>query len=192
VSLFWSVPLADVAAFRSAGLTAWKREVLALEPRAEGVLAQIESADQLLAASYFDVTMSRFHEPGIVFIGDAAHATSPQLGQGCNLALEDARVLAECLRDGDLAHGLDRYSATRRRHVGYYQWASRTLTPLFQSESSVLGFVRDAFMGLFSRSVIAKRLMLRTLAGVQQGLLGPALPITPVCPQLPPRAPGDA
>jgi 2-polyprenyl-6-methoxyphenol hydroxylase-like FAD-dependent oxidoreductase len=34
-----------------------------------------------------------------VLIGDAAHATSPSAGQGASLALEDAIVLAKCLRD---------------------------------------------------------------------------------------------
>jgi FAD-dependent urate hydroxylase len=35
----------------------------------------------------------------MVLIGDAAHATSPSSGQGASMALEDAVVLAKCLRD---------------------------------------------------------------------------------------------
>jgi 2-polyprenyl-6-methoxyphenol hydroxylase-like FAD-dependent oxidoreductase len=45
------------------------------------------------------VTMSRWHLGRVGVIGDAAHATSPSGGQGASLALEDAMLLARCLRD---------------------------------------------------------------------------------------------
>jgi 2-polyprenyl-6-methoxyphenol hydroxylase-like FAD-dependent oxidoreductase len=44
-------------------------------------------------------TQPVWHKGPIVLIGDAAHATSPSAGQGASLALEDAIVLAKCLRD---------------------------------------------------------------------------------------------
>ncbi|WP_416968761.1 FAD-dependent oxidoreductase [Streptomyces sp. 4F14] len=51
-------------------------------------------------------------------LGDAAHAASPATGQGASMALEDAVVLAKCLRDlPDLDAALDRYEALRRPRV---------------------------------------------------------------------------
>jgi 2-polyprenyl-6-methoxyphenol hydroxylase-like FAD-dependent oxidoreductase len=44
-------------------------------------------------------TQPVWHKGPIALIGDAAHATSPSAGQGASLALEDAIVLAKCLRD---------------------------------------------------------------------------------------------
>src|SRR4030095_6299772 len=44
-------------------------------------------------------TVPRWHNDRMVIIGDAAHATSPSSGQGASLAIEDAIVLAKCLRD---------------------------------------------------------------------------------------------
>jgi FAD-dependent urate hydroxylase len=44
-------------------------------------------------------TMKTWHKASVCLIGDAAHATSPSAGQGASLALEDAIVLAKCLRD---------------------------------------------------------------------------------------------
>ncbi len=44
-------------------------------------------------------TVPRWHNDRMVIIGDAAHATSPSSGQGASLAVEDALVLAKCLRD---------------------------------------------------------------------------------------------
>ncbi len=40
-----------------------------------------------------------WHEGPVCLIGDAAHATLPSAGQGASMALEDAIVLAKCLRD---------------------------------------------------------------------------------------------
>jgi len=180
VSLFWSVPVADFAR-RELDLTAWKDRVLELEPRAEPLLEQIQHPRQLLPASYFDVGLSRYHAERLVFIGDAAHATSPQLGQGTNLALEDARTLAACVSGcRELAEGLARFSALRRAHVRYYQRASWGLTPFFQSSLELLAAPRDLLLGQLCRFPPTARLMLTTLSGVQTGFLGRTLPLGPI------------
>lgn len=172
VSLFWSVPVTAFAA-RDFELGRWKERVLALEPRAAALLAQIEEPRQLLPASYFDVQLPRFDAPRLVFIGDAAHATSPQLGQGTNLALEDARALAGCVSGcGELPEALALFDAERRRHARYYQLTSWGLTPFFQSDFSGLGPLRDAVLGPLCRFPPSRRLMLQTLAGVRRGFLG--------------------
>ena len=180
VSLFWSLPVAQLTR-RNFELAPWKARVLELEPRARSLLEQIEHARQLLPARYFDVQLPRFHGERLVFIGDAAHATSPQLGQGTNLALEDARALASCVSGSrELADGLARFDAERRRHVSYYQLASWGLTPFFQSDFSMLGPVRDALLGPLCRFPPSRRLMLQTLAGVQRGFLGRTVRLGPI------------
>jgi 2-polyprenyl-6-methoxyphenol hydroxylase-like FAD-dependent oxidoreductase len=180
VSLFWSLAVRDFGR-TSFDLQRWKERVLALEPRAEELLGQIDDARQLLPASYFDVSMPRFHAPRLAFIGDAAHATSPQLGQGTNLALEDARVLSACVSaGGDLASGLARFTRARKAHVHYYQLASWGLTPFFQSDFPAFSTLRDALMGPLCEFGPTRRLMLQTLSGVQRGVLGRALPLQPI------------
>ncbi len=185
VSIFWSLR-ADQARSRSFELSAWKARVLALERRADTLLDQIHDKEQLLPAVYFDVVMPAWHGERIAFVGDAAHATSPQLGQGCNLALEDARTLAWCLNEeASLSAALVRYSHERRRHLRYYQWASRTLTPFFQSRHGSLGVLRDLFMGPLCRFPPTRRLMLSTMAGIRLGLVGGTLPLEPMRAALP-------
>lgn len=180
VSLFWSVPAQGLAR-RNFDLARWKEQVLALEPRAADLLLQIEDASQLLPASYYDVVLPRFHAERLVCIGDAAHATSPQLGQGTNLALEDARVLAACVSGSRrLSDGLARFSAARMRHVRYYQRASRALTPFFQSDVTALAWLRDRIMGKSCAFPPTRRLMLTTLAGVQRSLLGATVALAPI------------
>jgi 2-polyprenyl-6-methoxyphenol hydroxylase-like FAD-dependent oxidoreductase len=180
VSLFWSLPVADFGR-RDFELSRWKARVLELEPRAGQLLEQINNARQLLPASYFDVQLPRFDAERLVFIGDAAHATSPQLGQGTNLALEDARALASCVSGSrELADGLALFNAERRNHASYYQLASWALTPFFQSDFSALGPVRDALLGALCRFPPSRRLMLQTLAGVQRGFLGRTVRLAPI------------
>jgi 2-polyprenyl-6-methoxyphenol hydroxylase-like FAD-dependent oxidoreductase len=55
-----------------------------------------------------------WHKGRVVLIGDAAHATTPHVGYGAGLAVEDAIVLAELLREAaPLAVVLDRFVARR-------------------------------------------------------------------------------
>ncbi len=169
VSLFWSVRVDRAAALREGGLARWREEVLALEPRAAPVVQQLGGMDQLLLARYFDVRMRRWHGEGLAALGDAAHATSPQLGQGANLALWDAMVLADSIAGAGLAGGLAAYSRARRAHLRYYQLATRWLTPLFQSDSRVGGWLRDWFLPLANHFGPTHRLMLETMAGVRRG-----------------------
>lgn len=97
-----------------------------MAPPSEPVLDHISSFEQLTFASYADVKMPHWHFQRAVCLGDCAHATSPQLGQGANLALIDALVLARCLASNqDVTQALSAYSRERRDHLRYYQAASR-------------------------------------------------------------------
>ena len=106
----------------------------------------------LLGARYRDVVvrssvLSR-DGCGVVLVGDAAHAMSPQLGLGASLALADVWTLAACLRadPDDVPTALRRYDAARRAHVRYYTWCSRLMTPVFQSDLVPVGWARDALL----------------------------------------------
>ena len=172
VSLFYSQRGDGVDAWRSAGLTAWKADVLKDVPAAEAVLEQIDDPAQVTFASYLDVVMPRWHGHGVVVLGDAAHAMSPQLGQGCNLALCDAEALSDALDVSDtLPDALERYTASRRDHLRFYQIATRWLTPPFQSDLEPLGWARDLFMGPMCRFDFVRREMVRTMAGLKRGFL---------------------
>ena len=58
----------------------------------------------------------------VVLIGDAAHALSPSFGQGANLAIEDAYVLAEELAStDDVDAALDAFVARREPRVAFVQ-----------------------------------------------------------------------
>ncbi|HYQ82868.1 MAG TPA: FAD-dependent monooxygenase, partial [Rubrobacter sp.] len=50
-------------------------------------------------ATYDLPSVPTWHRGSMIIIGDAAHATAPSSGQGASMAIEDAVVLARCLRD---------------------------------------------------------------------------------------------
>lgn len=67
---------------------------------------------------YDIATQPLWHTDRVVLVGDAIHAVSPSAGQGASLALEDAIVLARCLRDGeDLSQAFATYERLRRKRV---------------------------------------------------------------------------
>jgi 2-polyprenyl-6-methoxyphenol hydroxylase-like FAD-dependent oxidoreductase len=177
VSLFWNLRADRFDEWRKAGLQAWKDSVLALNPACAELLANITSIDQLTWARYHDIVMPSYHTEGdrnsTVIIGDAAHATSPQLGQGTNLALLDAAALAKCLAAAsNIPSALAAYTQARKSHLHFYSQASRLLTPLFQSDLTVLPWFRDMLMASSSSWPVLKNMNLQTLVGVRKGWLG--------------------
>jgi len=186
VSLFWSIPCDGHEAWRQRGLEPWKDHLRRFEPRVAPLLDQIKDVEQVLFASYWDIILRPWATDAVVFLGDAAHATSPQLGQGANLALVDALTLAECLDAGapSLSEALQDYSRRRESHLGYYQWATRLLTPFFQSGVRPLAWPRDLFLGRVCKLPYVRRRMIRTMCGLERGVLFPnPLPM----PELPKR-----
>ena len=172
-AFFWSLKVADYQAWRAAGLMAWQERVTRLWPEAGELARQFQSVDDLSFASYADVGLERTHADRLVLVGDAAHATSPQLGQGANLAMVDALLLGDALRkESDLAAALARHSAERLPHTRFYSRASRWLTPFYQSDSRVAALLRDHVMSLAPHVPFARRLAATLLTGVMTGPFG--------------------
>ena len=165
LTIYWSLPLATLAPDKPLDLVAMRRDARELWPEAAATIAH---ADDFSRATYRNVALPRWNEGQVLFIGDAAHGTSPQLGQGANLALLDAWTLADTLAaGGDLADFAYRRSAS----VRFYRQASHLLTPLFQSNLAPLGWLRDAFAGWACRLPAFRTVATTTLAGLRQGWL---------------------
>lgn len=166
-ALFWSLRQDALEAWRKAGLKAWKADVLALWPQTAGLLEQIHDAEQLTFARYAHRTLARPAEPGLIHIGDAWHSTSPQLGQGANMALLDAYALALGLRGGEsVAAGLRRAVDLRRGHIRLYQAMSWLFTPVYQSDGRIIPLLRDKVAGPLSRLWPAPPLLAAMVAGL--------------------------
>lgn len=144
-------------------LEALKARVAALCPDAAVLL---ESLTALQVAGYRQVRLKRFWRNRVVFLGDAAHAMSPQLGVGAGLALGDAFALATSLaRENDVSRALEAYDTARRPLARRYQRLSKVLTPVFQSGSRTLAAIRDRTFSRLSRMSMARRTLSSVLNG---------------------------
>ncbi len=177
VSVFYSVRHDRAEAWRARGLDACKRELRSFLPALDGPLQAVTDPAQFVFTRYMDVSMPRWHAGRVVYLGDAAHAMSPQLGQGANLALLDAWTLATVLAEGgDAAAALARYTRMRRSNLRFYTYATRWLTPWFQSDLAPLGVLRDHGFAAFMRVPGVEALMVKVMTGFAQGVgVGPSL-----------------
>ena len=96
----------------------WRRRLLALYVEDSGPAVElIEATPELMPMTPIHTIphLPAWHNGRLIAIGDAAHAPSPTSGQGASLAIEDAVVLAKCLRDLPSPQAaFARFEATRR------------------------------------------------------------------------------
>ncbi|MET3523465.1 FAD-dependent oxidoreductase [Mesorhizobium abyssinicae] len=165
-AFFWSLKPADAESARAAGLDAWKARVVSLWPECAAFTEQIESFEQLSLARYGHHTMRQPIGRRLAVIGDAAHSTSPQLGQGANMALLDAAALSHALaRAGSVDAALEGYAKARRWHVRIFQALSLAFTPFYQSDSVALPFIRDRLVATIAKIPPAPQLLASMVAG---------------------------
>ena len=99
-------------AVRTRGLEAFKAEIARLAPDFANRVNELKTWDDAKLLTVTVDRLDRWHRPGLICIGDAAHAMSPIGGVGINLAIQDAVAAANILvrplarkrvRSGDLA-----------------------------------------------------------------------------------------
>jgi len=79
----------------------WRQKLLEAHGDDHAPIAQIIGSTREIGRwpSYDMPSLPGWHKGPVCLVGDAAHATLPSAGQGASMALEDAMVLAKCLRD---------------------------------------------------------------------------------------------
>ena len=132
-------------------------------------------------ARYTHGALKRPYDDGIAYIGDAAHRASPQLGQGANMALLDARALQLALRHATGEEALRQYAGARRWHVKLYQALSASFTPQYQSDSTLLPVIRDNILAPLSQTWPMPAILTKLVCG----------DLVPPMPSLTPKPPRD-
>ena len=101
------IPKGSADDVRRAGLDKFREVVGEMSPFVQDRLGEIESWDSVKLLTVAVDRLRRWCRPGLLCIGDAAHAMSPIGGVGINLAVQDAvaaaNILAEPLRRGSVS-----------------------------------------------------------------------------------------
>jgi len=121
------IPKGRSEAIRAAGLEAFRASVVQAVPWANDRVAEIRTWDDVKLLTVQVDRLSRWYRPGLLCIGDAAHAMSPVGGVGINLALQDAvataNLLAAPLAQGRLTvHDLAKVQKRREWPTRVTQW----------------------------------------------------------------------
>ena len=144
---------------------------------AGALLARVPSVDALLHNDLEDGVAQRWWAPGQVLIGDAAHAVTPNMGQGAGLAIEDAACLAAILaEDGPTDAALAKFQALRQPRARWICQQSATLGRVGALRSAPLRALRDLALRCTPPAIAAASLrrVLLDMPGVPlRGALSP-------------------
>jgi 2-polyprenyl-6-methoxyphenol hydroxylase-like FAD-dependent oxidoreductase len=117
------IPKGSAEEIRRGGLDAFRASVVGLVPWASDRIAEIRGWDDVKLLTVKVDRLRQWYRPGLLCIGDAAHAMSPVGGVGINLAIQDAvaaaNLLWKPLRDGGLTP--DHLRRVQRRR----EWPTR-------------------------------------------------------------------
>jgi 2-polyprenyl-6-methoxyphenol hydroxylase-like FAD-dependent oxidoreductase len=137
------IPKGGIEAVKREGLAAFRDRVVELSPWMADRIGELKSFDDIKLLTVTIDRLRQWHRPGLLCIGDAAHAMSPVGGVGVNLAVQDAvaaaNILAEPLRAGFVTN--EHLAAVQRRRefpMKVIQWVqvvvqNRLLSPALSS-----------------------------------------------------------
>ena len=132
----------------------WRSRLIKLYGQDAGPAVQlIEATPQIMPASPVHTMphLPSWHSRRMIVVGDAAHAPSPTSGQGASLSIEDAVVLAKCLRDlPDSDQAFAAFESLRRSRVERIIKAAARINNS-KAAGPAARVVRDALLPLILR-----------------------------------------
>jgi 2-polyprenyl-6-methoxyphenol hydroxylase-like FAD-dependent oxidoreductase len=91
------IPKGGIDRVTAGGIDAFRSRVVALSPFLADRIGELQSFDDVKLLSVMVNRLRQWWRPGLICIGDAAHAMSPIGGVGINIAVQDAVAAANCL-----------------------------------------------------------------------------------------------
>ena len=103
--------------------------------------------------------IKKWQSENVCLIGDAAHATTPNLGQGACQAIEDAYVLGKLLDNGSaIENTFKEYEIVRRKKVNKIVNTSWILGKVAHWSNPLLVWVRNTSLRITPSSVNKKQM----------------------------------
>jgi 2-polyprenyl-6-methoxyphenol hydroxylase-like FAD-dependent oxidoreductase len=120
---------------------------------APALLEALEDPDKLIHNDLRAIPAGNWFNDHVVLVGDAAHAMTPNMGQGAGMGLEDAAVLVELLQQGGtVSDTFKKYRARRESRVGWVQNQSRRIGQIAQLENAIACRLRYAVVKMIPNS----------------------------------------
>ncbi|OON68935.1 hypothetical protein B0919_11650 [Hymenobacter sp. CRA2] len=123
-------------------------------------LLSLTTDEQVLWGDIIDLPpLPRFCFGQVLLLGDAAHATTPNMGQGAGQAVEDAAMLARCLQEApDVEQAFRLFDARRRPRTTRIVNQSWQLGKVAQLSNPALVWLRNAVMRRLPAAVNARQM----------------------------------
>lgn len=164
VSMVWSLPTSDAERISALAPAALADELMRAS---SGVVGALELASPVRAFPLRRLSASRLVAPRVALVGDAGHVIHPLAGQGLNLGLQDARVLAETLNDREPQRDagdyrlLRRYERRRAEPILAMDSVVSGLFALYGARSGTVSRLRNAGLNLADRLPVLKNILMR-------------------------------
>lgn len=110
--------------------------------------------EALISTPIVDIApVARYNFENVLLIGDAAHATTPNMGQGACMALEDVAVLQDELMINDVDNAFSNFEKRRLKRTHYITKTSWRAGKVAQSDNSLIIFLRNNLLRLMPDSI---------------------------------------
>jgi 2-polyprenyl-6-methoxyphenol hydroxylase-like FAD-dependent oxidoreductase len=166
------IPKGALEPLRARGLEAFRADIVTVAPFLADRVAELKSWDDIKLLSVAVDRLREWYRPGLLCIGDAAHAMSPIGGVGINLAIQDAVATANILSPGlergpvsiDLLRAVQqrRMFPTRATQRMQILAQDRIVSPAIQSGAAPIRKLPFA-LGLLNRFPILRRIPARVI-----------------------------
>ena len=170
-SIVWS--LDDTAAQKVVALDDAAFDI-ALAEASEFRLGEVQQSSQRFQFPLGHGHAEDYVKPGLALIGDAAHNIHPLAGQGANLGIADAAVLADVIKQARQAgrqwaalHTLKKYQRQRRGANRLMEVSMTGFKTLFGNENAVIAEIRNAGLSLVDHLQPLKNRLIKQALGVQ-------------------------
>lgn len=123
-------------------------------------LIEATPSDKINEAELSDLEiLKNWHKGKVCLMGDAAHATTPNMGQGANQAIESAWVLADCLaKETDHKAAFEAYQNIRQAKATQIVKISWQIGKMAHLKNPILTVFRNAMMRMTPASIGQKQL----------------------------------
>lgn len=123
-------------------------------------LIQATPEEKIIRSDISDFTpIVQWHKGKVALLGDAAHATTPNLGQGGCQAVEDAFVIAHCLKsENSILQAFTKYQSIRYQKAVHVVNLSWRLSEMTNIGNSFLQGLRNGAMRLMPESLAIREL----------------------------------